>query len=178
MDEYFFQKNGLRGLRWCAKYLRDRRSVNNHREQQVFKKTEIVELYWFNSSPNQFDKKPSLTTVDLCKCMNSYFFMNYIFTNKIWIMSENFFCLFFHYWRIVAQRGVSLSGLEVYIATSYIFGFLRTEWEKSNWDINELKYLTSAMDCLPNELNPNLLVSCKAAYLDELKNYYTKHNNK
>ena len=41
-----------------------------------------------------------------------------------------------------------------------------------------MKYLTSAMDCLPNELNPNLLVSCKAAYLDELKNYYTKHNNK
>ena len=68
--------------------------------------------------------------------------------------------------------------MEVYIATSYIFGFLRIEWEKSNWDINELKYLTSAMDCLPNELNPNLLVSCKAAYLDELKNYYTKHNNK
>ena len=48
---------------------------------------------------------------------------------------------------------------------------------KNNWDINELKYLTSAMDCLPNELNPNLLVSCKAAYLDELKNYYTKHKN-
>ena len=91
----FFQKNGLRELRWCAKYLCDRRSVNYHKEQQLFKKTEIVELYWFNSSPNQFDKKPSLTTFDLCKCMNCYFFMNYIFTNKIWIMSENFFACFF-----------------------------------------------------------------------------------
>ena len=40
-----------------------------------------------------------------------------------------------------------------------------------------MKYLTSAMDCLPNELNPNLFVSCKAAYLDELKKYYTKHRN-
>ena len=34
------------------------------------------------------------------------------------------------------------------------------------------------MDCLPNEPNPNLSVSCKAAYLDELKNYCTKHKNK
>ena len=40
-----------------------------------------------------------------------------------------------------------------------------------------MKYLTSAMDCLPNELNPNLFVSCKAAYLDELKKCYTKHRN-
>ena len=38
-----------------------------------------------------------------------------------------------------------------------------------------MKYLTSAMDCLPNEFNPNLFVSCKAAYLDELKKCYTKH---
>ena len=44
MDEYFFQKNGLRELGWCAKYLPDRRSVNYHKDQQVFKKTEIVEF--------------------------------------------------------------------------------------------------------------------------------------
>ena len=29
------------------------------------------------------------------------------------------FCLFFHYWRIVTQRGISLSGLEVYITTFF-----------------------------------------------------------
>ena len=76
------------------------------------------------------------------------------------------FCFFFHYWRIVAQSGISLSGLEVYITTSSIFGFLRTAWEKNNWDIHELKHLTSAM-----------FVLCKAAYLGELKHYYTKHKN-
>ena len=32
------------------------------------------------------------------------------------------------------------------------------------------------MNTLPDELNPNLYLSCQAAYLDELKNYYTKHN--
>ena len=48
---------------------------------------------------------------------------------------------------------------------------------KNNWDINEWKCLISAIDCLLNELNPNLLLSCKAAYLGELKNYYTKHKN-
>ena len=31
---------------------------------------------------------------------------------------REFFCLFFHYLTIVAQRGVSLSGLEVYNTTS------------------------------------------------------------
>ena len=45
MEEYFFEKNGLRELGWCERYLLDRRSVNYHTEQQAFKKTEIVEIY-------------------------------------------------------------------------------------------------------------------------------------
>ena len=53
---------------------------------------------------------------------------------------------------------------------------LRIEWEINNWDINELKYLTSAMDTLPDDLNTILFLNCQAAYLDELKNYDTKHN--
>ena len=86
-------------------------------------------------------------------------------------------CLFFHYQRVVAQRGATLTGLDVFITTSYIFGFLETEWQKSNWDINELICLTFAMDCLPQELNPNLFFNSKGAYLDELKNYYSKYKN-
>lgn len=38
MDEYFFRKKGLPELGWCSKYLLDRRSVNYHKECQVFKK--------------------------------------------------------------------------------------------------------------------------------------------
>ena len=54
---YFFQESGLWELGWCLKFLLDWRSVKYHKEQQVFKKTEIVEFYWFNSSPNRFNKR-------------------------------------------------------------------------------------------------------------------------
>ena len=39
-------------------------------------------------------------------------------------------CLFFNYWKVVAKRGTELSGLQVTIATSYIFNILQVEWEK------------------------------------------------
>ena len=47
---------------------------------------------------------------------------------------------------------------------------------KNGWPIDKLKYLTLAMDCMPDELNPYLFLHCQAAYLDELENYYIKHN--
>ena len=40
MDEYFFQKNGLRELVWCSNYMLDKRSVNYHKDEQICKKTE------------------------------------------------------------------------------------------------------------------------------------------
>ena len=49
--------------------------------------------------------------------------------------------------------------------------------KKKVWDIDELKYLTAAMDCMADELNPNLFLNSKGAYLDELKNYYLKHKD-
>ena len=51
---------------------------------------------------------------------------------------------------------------------------LRIEWEKDGWDINKLKYLTSAMDCMTEELNLYHFLNCQTAYLDELENYYKK----
>ena len=60
----WWKKNGLRELGWCSKYLLDRRSVNYLKDQQEFKKTEIVEFYWFSSSPNWFNKKTSFTPFD------------------------------------------------------------------------------------------------------------------
>ena len=90
------------------------------------------------------------------------------------------FSLFFNYWKVVAKRGTELSGLQVTIATSYIFNMLRVEWEKNSWSIDKLKYsllkYTLALDCMPDELNPYLFLHCQAAYLDELENYYIKHN--
>ena len=71
----FFHENGLRELGWCSKYLLDRRSVNYHKEKQVYKKTEIVGFYWFNNLPNRFSNKRSVEEFDLCKCMHCYFCM-------------------------------------------------------------------------------------------------------
>ena len=42
--------------------------------------------------------------------------------------------------------------------------------KKNGWSIDKLKYLTLALDCMPNELNPYLFLHCQAAYLDELEN--------
>ena len=75
MDEYFFQKNGLRELGWCSNYTLDKRCVNYHKEEQIFKKTEIVEFYWFNISPNRFHKQQFVTEVEVCNCIHSHFFM-------------------------------------------------------------------------------------------------------
>ena len=57
-----------------------------------------------------------------------------------------------------------------------MFSLLRIEWQKYEWDINKLKYLTLAMDCLTDELNPYLFLHCQDACLNELENYYIKHN--
>ena len=86
------------------------------------------------------------------------------------------FCLFFNYWKVVDKRGTEVSGLQVTIATSYIFNMLRVEWEKNGWSIDKSKYLTLALDCMPDELNPYLFLHCQGAYLDELENNYIKHN--
>ena len=73
MDEHFF-KNNMQKLGWCSKYLLDQRSVNYHKDQQVFKKTEIVGFYWFNLSPNRFDKKAFFTPFALCNFMHCFFY--------------------------------------------------------------------------------------------------------
>ena len=75
MDEHFFQKNGLRELGWCSNYMLDRRSVNYRKEKQVFRKTEIVEFYWFNNSPNRFHKQQFVTEVEVCNCMHCQLIM-------------------------------------------------------------------------------------------------------
>ena len=76
MDKHFFQKNGLRESGWCSHYMLHRRSVNYHKEKQIFIKTEITEFYWFNSSPNRFDKQQFVAEVKVCNCLHCKFFMS------------------------------------------------------------------------------------------------------
>ena len=70
MEEHFFQKNGLRELGWCSHYMLDRRSVNYDKEKQIFKKTEIVEFYCLNHSPNRFHKQQVVEEVKVCNCLH------------------------------------------------------------------------------------------------------------
>ena len=76
------KKNGLQELGWCSKYFLARRSVKYHKDQQEFKKTEIVEFYWFNSSPDRFDNRSFFWPVKLCNCMHCYFFINWFLEIK------------------------------------------------------------------------------------------------
>ena len=85
--------------------------------------------------------------------------------------------LFLLYWKIVEQRGVGLGNWEVFATTSHVFGVLQTEWEMNNWDVEELKSLVSAMDHMPNDINPNLFLGSYSAYLDQLTNYYIENKN-
>ena len=74
MDEHFFQQNGLRELGWCSHYMLDRRTLNHH-NHEFLKKTEVVEFYWFNKSPNRFRNQQTITEVQLCNCMYCKFFI-------------------------------------------------------------------------------------------------------
>ena len=65
MDEHFFEKDGLRKLGWCSNYILDRRTHNYHKNKEFFKKTAIVEFYWFNCSPNGFNNQKTISEVEV-----------------------------------------------------------------------------------------------------------------
>ena len=90
-------------------------------------------------------------------------------------LRKNFY-FFSQYWEIVNKRSVEYSDLQVTVATSFIFDYLRLEWIENNWGVREMQYLCLAMDAAPDELNPNNSAHCQYAYLEELKNYYIENN--
>ena len=73
LDENFFQDNGLLQLGWCSHYMLDRRIQLYPKNESAARKTEIVEFYWFNFSPNRFDKQRNLSKVEVCNCVYCYF---------------------------------------------------------------------------------------------------------
>ena len=75
MDKHFYRKNGLKEFARCSNYMLDKRSVNYHKEEQIFKKTEIIEFYFFNNSPNRFHEQQFVTEVEVCNCMHYHFFI-------------------------------------------------------------------------------------------------------
>ena len=102
------------------------------------------------------------------------------FTVRFDLNSHNFKKIFYflhQYWEIINKRGFEYSGLQVTVATSFIFDILRIEWEENNRDKEELKYLCLVLDNLCEELNSNNFIYCQYAYLDHLKIYYFENNN-
>ena len=76
MDEHFFSEKWPKRVRLLLSlYMLDRRSVNYDKEKQIFKKTEIVEFYWLNHSPNRFHKQQVVEEVKVCNCLHCRFFM-------------------------------------------------------------------------------------------------------
>ena len=89
------------------------------------------------------------------------------------------FAIFWKYWDYVSKRGTeytALEVLEVLVGTNVLFMHLRSEWEKVNWDIEELKYICAVLDNGCEDLNLNYFIDCKFAYLEHLKTYYYLEN--
>ena len=74
LDEHFFQADGLHQLGWCSNYMLDKRPLNYPKGNSIIRKTEVIEFYWFNHSPNRFDKQRNLSKVEVCNGMHCYSF--------------------------------------------------------------------------------------------------------
>ena len=87
------------------------------------------------------------------------------------------FTIFWKYWDYVSIRATEYTAVEVLGMTNVLFMHLRSEWEKFNWDIEELKYNCAALDNACEDLDPNYFIDCKFAYLDYLKTWYHLNDN-
>ena len=67
------------------------------------------------------------------------------------------FGLFRYYWFTVQRRENELSSVAVFIICSYIFSYLKKEWvQKRGYFLEDLKYISSAMDVMSHEFDPTL----------------------
>ena len=73
LDEHFFQADDLHQLGCCSNYMFDKRFLNYPKGNGIIQKTEVIEFYWFNHSPNRFDKQWNLSKVEVCNCVHCYF---------------------------------------------------------------------------------------------------------
>ena len=81
------------------------------------------------------------------------------------------------YWCEVAKGNVEYPCSEVFFATVVLFQNLRVEWENNSWNIEELKLITLAIDCLDEDINPNNFIGKEADYISVLKTCYQKNKN-
>ena len=120
----------------------DRRTLNYH-NHDVLKKTEFVEFYWFNKSPNCFRNQQIITDVQLCNCIYCNFFIlekKKTFTIVQPMSFRKNVEYFFQYWELVRRRGRGLNDLEVSVMTGITYAFFKNDWLKNEWDLRELDF--------------------------------------
>ena len=79
------------------------------------------------------------------------------------------------YWSEASKRNVEYTCLEVFFTTTVLFQGLRTVWEKNEWDIDELKVVCMALDCLCAEIDPNKFIGKETEYIERLKTFYQEN---
>ena len=85
------------------------------------------------------------------------------------------FGLLQYYWYTAQRRGKELNSLAVFIMTSHIFDYLRKEWvEKRGYSLEDLKYITSGMDVLYDELDPRTFVNNSNLFIKKLVEFEKK----
>ena len=82
------------------------------------------------------------------------------------------FQLFFKYWDICSKRDIEYSSLQVMLITTELFSLLKVEWDRNDWNINELYCICHALENNNEDINPNLFFGKELSYLDFLKSWY------
>ena len=78
------------------------------------------------------------------------------------------FELFLDYWNTIVHRQ-TFGVVETFIRTSTIFSSLNYYWIINfNGDLEKLKYITSAMNYLDEDFDPNPLINKESLYIKKL----------
>ena len=67
--EIHFVQNKLGEIGWCIHYILDKRTIVGPME-----KSNIIEFYWFNSTPKRFNQTRIFERFSFCNCLNCKFF--------------------------------------------------------------------------------------------------------
>ena len=78
-------------------------------------------------------------------------------------------------WSEASKQNVEYTCLEVFFSTAVLFQGLRTVWEKNEWDIDKLKVVCMALDCLCAEIDPNKFIGKETEYIARLKTFYQEN---
>lgn len=88
-----------------------------------------------------------------------------------------FFSCFQKYWYYRSQRGIQYNNFQVLVVTNKVYLDLKSEWEKFQWDLDELQWTIEAIYNKCSMLDPSNFINQQFAYLDHVKNCYYLRNS-